>query len=188
MNKRIRTIGVLALMTVLLTMAVAPPSGDTDLLADVDTETAQLYGELSAPVQNIMVLVWDGLRSDGVPPETRAGHLANHVRHAHELEYGEDGQQVGETTQLSSCAKIYDTSIYYQHTHAFTSSLCEMDFLGVELNMWSLNAYDFDSCEDCIITYASLALPQEHGYYVATGSHEWGYPSGSGSSIAEETV
>ena len=187
MNKRIRTIGVLALMTVLLTMAVAPPSGDADLLADVDTETAQLYGELSASVQNVMVLVWDGLQSEGVPAETRAGHMANYVRDAHELEYGEDGKQVGETTQLNSCQKFYGTSIYYQHTHAYTSSLCEMDYLGVELE-FSYFGYDHDMCEDCIITYASLALPQEHGYASAAGSHVWGYPTGGGSSFDAETV
>ena len=85
------------------TTAAAPPSDDADLLAIMNAETTQIYGELSACAQNVMVLLLDRMRAEGAPSETWAGHMAKSVRDAYETEHGKYGRQEGEIPEISDC-------------------------------------------------------------------------------------
>ena len=87
------------------TAAAAPPADDADLLAIMDAETTQIYGELSACAQDVMVLLFDRMRAEGAPREAWAAHMAEAVRGAYETEHGRYGGQEGAVPEMSDCGE-----------------------------------------------------------------------------------
>ena len=134
-----------------------------------------------------MERIWDRMLAEGSPSYAWEGHVESHIKAIHESVYGEDGKQEGELAQ-SGCNKVVDTSIRYRDTSSLTGSFCLMDYLKVNLHMWSIPAHAYDVCDDCYLAYARLTQPTQHGYYTASGYHEWGYPAGGNPSFDHRYV
>ena len=179
--------GVLAVIGTTATVVQAdgpgtPPAPDQNIDAYLDQASQDLVDEMNPTFQSFVTEAWAFVK-ENVPAEDWEEAIQDIVPQIHanaEEQGGLLGAQ-GASGASSNCSVSYYTSLGSSGwAAAVTSSSCRMDFLDAAVTAGSSS--DSGSCFNCR-SVSAYVNGLSCGYYVASGSHDWGNnPSGSGNS------